>query len=302
VVITSDRLAAYFEPAAGGQLYELDVRSICHNLLATLARRPEAYHQKVLAGPSDPQGDVASIHDRVVFKQEGLEKLVQYDPFRRKSLQDHFFDNDVTLAGVASGQVEERGDFVQGRYAARVRDHEDSAVLSLSRQGNAAGVPVTVTKQVAISAGSSTLDISYLLAGLPSDRPLHFAVELNFAGLPAGADDRYFYDSQHQNLGQLGSQLDLHAVDGLGLIDQWLGADVGLTANRPTNIWTFPIASVSQSEGGYEAVHQSVVVMPHWQVQGDADGRWSVAMRLSIDTSLAESRAEESQMASVGSM
>ncbi len=34
--------------------------------------------------------------------------------------------------------------------------------------------------------------------------------------------------------------------------------------------------AVSQSEGGFEAVHQSVCVMPHWIVQGDVAGRWSV--------------------------
>ena len=45
-------------PCRGGQLYELDVRSICHNLLATLTRRPEAYHRKVLAG-ADGRNDVA---------------------------------------------------------------------------------------------------------------------------------------------------------------------------------------------------------------------------------------------------
>ena len=47
-------------------------------------------------------------------------------------------------------------------------------------------------------------------------------------------------------------------------------------------MWTFPIQSVSQSEGGFELVHQSVVVMPHWIVTPDADGIWKVAMRLSI--------------------
>jgi len=40
---------------------------------------------------------------------------------------------------------------------------------------------------------------------------------------------------------------------------------------------------VSQSEGGFELVHQSVVVMPHWIVTPDATGRWSVTLRLSID-------------------
>jgi alpha-amylase len=47
---------------------------------------------------------------------------------------------------------------------------------------------------------------------------------------------------------------------------------------------------VSQSEGGFELVHQSVAVLPHWVVIPDAEGRWSMTMRLSIDTLLAESR------------
>ena len=54
-------------------------------------------------------------------------------------------------------------------------------------------------------------------------------------------------------------------------------------------------------EGGFELVHQSVVVQPHWHVRGDANGRWAVTMRLALDTSLAESRSapqvEESALA-----
>ena len=49
-LLANNRLVALLAPARGGHLYELDVRSICHNLLATLTRRPEAYHRKVLAG------------------------------------------------------------------------------------------------------------------------------------------------------------------------------------------------------------------------------------------------------------
>ena len=117
-----------------------------------------------------------------------------------------------------------------------------------------------ITKGLTLDAGSSTLQIAYLLENLPQDRPLHFAVEFNFAGLPAGADDRYFSDIDGKRLGQLGTRLDLADVFGLGLIDEWLGIDVGLKMSRPTNFWTFPIETVSQSEGGFELVHQSVVV------------------------------------------
>ena len=51
---------------------------------------------------------------------------------------------------------------------------------------------------------------------------------------------------------------------GLGLTDEWLGIDVDLAFSRPTAIWTYPIETVSQSEGGFELVHQSVAVQPHW--------------------------------------
>ena len=73
----------------------------------------------------------------------------------------------------------------------------------------------------------------------------------------------------------------------LGLIDDWLGIDARLSLGEATNgsiagIWAFPLESVSQSEGGFELVHQSVVVMPHWLVTPDADGVWKVSMKLTI--------------------
>jgi alpha-amylase len=191
------------------------------------------------------------------------------------------------------------GDFVSGPYEARIRRQPGRVDVQLRRQGKVDGHPVTITKIVGLSAGSSLLEIEYLLENLPADRKLHFGVELNFSGMPSGADDRYFYDHERKPLGQLGTKLELRGAPGLGLIDEWLGLDIGLSANRPTDIWTFPLESVSQSEGGFEAVHQSVVVMPHWLVQADAAGRWNVALNLSIDTSLAESRVEKRELASV---
>jgi alpha-amylase len=133
-----------------------------------------------------------------------------------------------------------------------------------------------------MTAGSDRLQATYLLEGLPPGRPFHFAMEWNFAGMPAGADDRFFFDQQGRSLGQLGTQLDLQGSSYLGLIDQWLGVSVQLTLNRPSGLWTFPIEAVSQSEAGFEAIHQSVCVMPHWIIQGDVAGRWSVSMDIVV--------------------
>jgi alpha-amylase len=294
VRLASDKLVALLAPAGGGHLYELDVRAICHNLLATLARRPEAYHRNVLAGPGQGLGHVASIHDRVVFKQEGLDQRVQYDRYARKSLVDHFYDNEATPEAVLRGEAEERGDFAAGVYQSKIRRSQDRVQVQLIRQGNAWGIPLRITKAVTLRAGNPGLEIAYLLEGLPQDRLLHFAVEMNFAGLPSGADDRYFYQGEaRKRLGHLGSILDLDDVRDLGLVDEWLGIDVRLDLNRESRLWTFPIETVSQSEGGFELVHQSLVVQPHWLVQGDADGRWSVTLNLAMDTSRAENRCAE---------
>ena len=100
VRFSNDKLCVWVAPGRGGRIYELDVREISHNLLATLQRRPESYHRKVLTGPSAGGDDVASIHDRVVFKQANLDQHLHYDTFARKSLMDHFYDNDATLESV----------------------------------------------------------------------------------------------------------------------------------------------------------------------------------------------------------
>ena len=133
-------------------------------------------------------------------------------------------------------------------------------------------------------------------AGLPLGQRLHFAVELNFAGLPSRSEGRFFHDASGQSLGELGSRLDLQETESLGLTDEWLGLRLHSSIDRPSGIWTFPIESVNQSEGGFELVHQSVAVLPHWIIPEDHSGRFQFSMTLDVDTSAAESRAAEAEV------
>jgi alpha-amylase len=156
---------------------------------------------------------------------------------------------------------------------------------------------VRVTKGLTLEAGQLTLEVAYLLEGLAPGETVHFGAEFNFSGLPAGIDDRYFHDASGRSLGQLGTQLDLANADYIAMTDEWLGIDIELRSDSSMNLWTFPIETVSQSESGFELVHQSVVVQPHWYIQAGADGRWSTTMTLAIDTSVAEKRAGTAEVA-----
>jgi len=290
VRLASNRLVALVSPAHGGHLYELDVRAICHNLLATLTRREEAYHEQVRGGEKDAQSDVASIHDRVVFKQADLDKRLQYDRYRRKSLVDHFYSNEVTLDSIVDGNYNDYGDFATGPFEAKLRRNPDRMQVQLTRDGRLGDRPIRVTKGLTLEAGANALEIAYRIEGLPPGETVHFGVEFNFAGLPSGIDDRFFHDSRGQSLGQLGTRLQLANTDYLGLTDEWLGIDVELQSDQPMHVWTYPIETVSQSEAGFELVHQSVVVHPHWYITADRDGRWAATMTLNLDTSAAEKR------------
>jgi len=296
VCLRNDRLAAYFSPAAGGMLYELDLRPIRHNLLATLSRRPEAYHQTILKhlrGEKDDSGPV--VPGPMIFKQEHLEQQIQYDTYPRKSLIDHFFEHEVSLEQVSGLQAKELGDFINGPYEHRVRRGTGEVTLSLQRIGQASDTRVKVMKTITLHARASMFEIVYVLENLPRDRKLHFAVEFNFAGMAAGADDRYFYFPGKERAGQLQTMQDLADTDTIGLVDEWLGLDASVHLSRHGGIWAFPIQTVSQSEGGFELVHQSTAVMPHWLVEPDSRSRWEVTLSLKLDMS----RAEKRVMASV---
>lgn len=292
--LAGDRMIAYLAPGSGGHLYELDIRAIQVNLLSTLNRRAEPYHDKVrehagqacsdTGGGVDPNGGVC-------FKQPDLDRKLQYDFWPRKSLVDHFFQPGLVHESFAQGHGD-MGDFCQGVYQAKIRRSPERIEACLWRDGKMGPYTVKLTKTIAMSVGEGgCLEIDYLLENLPANLPIHFGVEFNFAAMPAGAADRYFYGEKGQSLGTLESQLSTSPVNRFGLVDEWLGVDVSLESTQKASFWTLPIQTVSQSESGFELVHQSCAVIPHWQFRAPHDGKWSVKLLLSVDTTISQARS-----------
>ena len=299
VRLANEQLSTWFAPSQGGQIYELDLMNIGHNLGAAMQRREELYHAKVLRGENENSDEAASIHDQVIFKQEGLDERLQYDVQLRNSLVDHFWDEDVSADSLMGSNAMERGDFASGGYSAKIRRNPNRIQVMLVREGNAWGVPLKITKGVTQTAGSSKLEIAYLIEGLPQDRNMHFGLDFNFAGIPDRQDDRYFSNGDGDKLGPMETLLDLKQTDRLNLTDSWLGIDVGLSFDQPTDVFTYPVQSVSQSESGFEAVHQAVCVVPHWIVRGDSKGCWSARMTLDLQTDAAKHIAADQEAVSV---
>jgi 4-alpha-glucanotransferase len=285
VRLENDRLIAFVRPAQGGHIYEFNVRHAATNLLATLDRRPEAYHAVISAAAgisSDDYDGPPSILNKVVLKQEGLAQLLVYDRYPHKALVDHFLPIDTTLDDLKASRHVELGDFATGTYLSRVQRGSEGVTLIMERPGLADGHPIKIRKTIALEAESGVLDVHYALEGLPPGVPLHFAVEINLAAMAGHADDRYYSDTSGERLGLLDSRLELKQSEGISLTDEWLDLAVGLRWSQLSGLWCIPIETVSQSEGGFEGVYQSSAVVPHWRVEADDSRRWEVHIRWSI--------------------
>ena len=294
VRVAGDRLAAYFSPAVGGHLYELDIRAIRHNLLATLNRRPEIYHEAIrqAAKPDSNSDDLnaANIQGEIKCKQENLDQKIAYDNWPRKALVDHFLQPGLSLEDFQAGKGHV-SDFHSGVYQSLLKRSRERVEACFARRAPLASYSVQITKSVSLeTAKGASLQIRYDLEDLPVGMPIHFAVEFNLAGLPGGADDRYYYDHTGQRQGRLDETLNQPHCERIGLVDEWLGVDVSLEFPMPCSCWAFPIETVSQSEGGFETVQQACCVVPHWEFVVPEDGRWSFELTLGIDTSAAQAR------------
>src|SRR5262249_30693888 len=151
-------------------------------------RRPESYHANGSAfanrdcGDSEPRECSDSV-EPVAFHRDGHDRRLVYDGHPRKALVDHFYPVDTTLDDLIGGREVECGDFVAGTYLARIQRGAGCVGLIMERPGRAAGQSIRIRKSIELAAGSSELVVRYAIEDLPRDVCLHFAVEINLAGM-----------------------------------------------------------------------------------------------------------------------
>ena len=116
-------------------------------------------------------------------------------------------------------------------------------------------------------------------SGSPID--LWFGVEFNF-GLQAGhAEDRFYYSRNgHLKDKYLDSREISEDERFIGLKDLWRRIDIQIETDRNCTIWRFPIETVSLSEGGFEKVYQSSVLIPNWKIK--LNQKWQVTITQNI--------------------
>ena len=114
-IIESDLLNVYVNPSDGGTIFELDYKPKSYNLLNTLTRWPEAYHDN----------------------EETDEEEIMVDRYKRNLLRLRFFQKDTTLKMIETDQYKEYGSFIDGEFNV-IRNEKDgnTAILELEKIGD----------------------------------------------------------------------------------------------------------------------------------------------------------------------
>jgi 4-alpha-glucanotransferase len=304
IKLVNPHIALYMHPRRGGHLYEFDVRDIDFNVGDTFSRRFEAYHEKVARAVVGDTGQAASIHDLVLAKQTGLAEMLQYDTYLRESLVDHLSPVALTPQMMLSGNPPSDVGFRQGVYSleepgsakssrvGKAATREKGVVAELTRRANFKDSDVEITKRVHLGS-KAAFEVDYVVEhhGGPAVDGF-FAVEMNYNLLAGDAHDRYYYTSQSDNAGKLATVADFGKLTYVGLKDHWLNVALTLRPSEPAQVLVSPVKTVSQSEGGFEAVYQSSCVVLQWPLKLSAGQSFKVTLHQETGRARAgESRA-----------
>ncbi|MDD5069636.1 MAG: DUF1926 domain-containing protein [Candidatus Omnitrophica bacterium] len=246
MVKTPDIISCF--SARGGTIQELSLRSEKTNLVNTITRQEESYHKKIKENVASGEG-LSSIHDRVVQKESGLDKLLIYDQYQRVALADHLLDKDIDIdkfnnqSGVktlsndiysVSIKKQKGGSFVQYQY--------QKSDLAFSKK-------ITFPK-------ICSLEILYSFSKSDCFKYSDFGIEFNLS-LPS---INHIFRKDKTAMSPLSVAGFFKEEKSFVVRDEHKKIDIQFDFDN-ADVLTQPIYSVSSSESGFEKSYQQIALL-----------------------------------------
>jgi len=277
----------------GGTLLEMDDRSKAFNILGTLTRRKEGYHQKLLEAREQASMEEASttgtrtIHEIFDSKEQDLDQYLHFDGYRRASFLDHFIAEPVDFESFRKCRYQEEGDFIKEPYEIEARRRGKYQEVLFFRSGclrkNDGEAPVEIEKRFSIPGRGKVIKASYQVTYKGEKRKTNFGVEFNINLLAGDAPDRYYdipgHSLEDRKLASVGELKDVREVH---LIDEWNKMKAVLKTDKSCNLWRFPIETVSLSESGFEKIFQGSCLLLYWPLDLEPGRQFEVTVELGI--------------------
>jgi alpha-amylase len=259
-------------PADGGTVSSLRFKPAGAELVNSLMRRPEAYHelvrQRVITREAPREGP-ASIHDQVWTKEPNLAALLRYDRYARHAFRTYVFPAAKQWPDFDYLRLDENGDLAGGPWTV-VPSPGQTGTLVLEREAlhRADGEDLllraakTIKTKVARSRWQLECRTS-LAVDQASPTPLALGIELVLNLLAPDVPDRYFLAHGVRHPLEFKGEIDSPE---LLLVDEWQGVKISLNAEPSPRWWIVPVETISQSETGFERVYQGSAILAVWRI------------------------------------
>ncbi len=259
-LIESDLINVYINPSDGGTIFELDYKPKSYNLLNTMTRWPEAYHES----------------------KKLTTKEVLVDRFRRSLLRLRFLHDDVSLQQLHSDQYYEFGDFVDGNFRVTSTEKDGKiAIIEMERMGSIKDTnsddrnPVRITKDIRVEENEIKVSLRINFIEKPEQEELLGRIVKN---LNLAVDFPFFFNGDTNKFQWSSEQIEIMSNNEKDLLEpfEYIGSsfkayDESYDLNFEIDISSktdvikinkFPIIAYTYTEQGYKEIYQGICVVP----------------------------------------
>lgn len=271
ILVEHPAFGMVLRPADGGTVSSLRFKPADVELVNSLMRRPEPYHELVrqrVASREAPREGPASIHDGVWSKESNLAALLRYDRYARHAFRTYVFPASKQIEDFDYLRLEEDEPLARSPWALKAEGQPENFSLDcqtrLRSNGKDQVLRASKVLTTKVVRGAWHLECrSSLSTDITTPLPLALGLEVVLNLLAPDAPDRYFL--AHEVRRPLEFKGEILAAR-LELVDEWQRVKVSLDADPEPRWWIVPVETISQSESGFERVYQGSAILAVWKI------------------------------------
>lgn len=270
IVFSHPRAGMILKPSDGGTVSSLRFKPAATELINSLMRRPEIYHNRIRAS-------VEERPESLDGKRPDLAQLLRYDSHMRHCFRTYLFPRWKQWQDFERLDLQEESDLAAGAWQLANSPANPVELFRQSRyERDGANLEIEARKVLiarSTEAGFQVECRSLISSNQAKGAPVSLGMEMVFNLLAPDAPDRYFAAAGARHPLEFSGEIEAQE---LKIVDDWQGVRLIIEARPECRWWIAPIRTVSQSEEGFEMVYQGSAVMAVWEIDlsSSPETRW----------------------------
>ncbi|MEJ2009720.1 MAG: DUF1926 domain-containing protein [Acidobacteriota bacterium] len=271
VLFSHPKAGMIVKPSDGGTASSLRFKPAATELINSLMRRPEVYHDQIRSAVESHEALSAD-------KKTDLSELLRYDRYTRHCFRTYLFSPSKQWKDFE--RLDLREDEILAAGAWQVATGGSANPVELFRQTryecDGANLDIEARKILFARMAEAGVHVecqSLISSDQVNPVPLALGVEMVFNLLAPNAPDRYFLAAGERHPLEFGGEVKDARLE---IVDEWQGVRLILEARPDCRWWIVPIKTVSQSEAGFETVYQGSAILAVWEIGASSspESRW----------------------------